>query len=98
MTLPIRAKPYRHQIEAYTFALKRLMDGGGAALLMEMGTGKTLTAIAIVGALLLLAGRAICALRRRDDRIHFAEAPSKPFFRAFSASCAYFPSCSPCAP
>ncbi len=55
-TLPIRAKPYRHQIEAYTFALKRLMDGGGAALLMEMGTGKTLTAIAIVGALLLLAG------------------------------------------
>ena len=55
-TLPIRATPYRHQIEAYTFALKRLMNGGGAALLMEMGTGKTLTAIAIVGALLLLTG------------------------------------------
>ena len=55
-TLPIKATPYRHQIEAYTFALKRLMEGGGAALLMEMGTGKTLTAIAIVGALLLLAG------------------------------------------
>lgn len=54
-TLPIKATPYRHQIEAYTFALKRLMEGGGAALLMEMGTGKTLTAIAIVGALLLLA-------------------------------------------
>ena len=55
-TLPIKATPYRHQTEAYTFALKRLMEGGGAALLMEMGTGKTLTAIAIVGALLLLAG------------------------------------------
>ena len=54
--LPIRAKPYRHQAEACAFALKRLADGGGAALLMEMGTGKTLTAIAIVGALLLTGG------------------------------------------
>ena len=30
------------------------MNGGGAALLMDMGTGKTLTAIAIIGALLLM--------------------------------------------
>ena len=37
-------------------------------------------------ALLLLAGRAICAFRRRDDRIHFAEAPSRSIFRPFSAS------------
>ncbi len=55
-TLPIRAMPYRHQTEAYAFALKHLMDGGGAALLMEMGTGKTLTSIAIIGALRILSG------------------------------------------
>ncbi len=32
------------------------MNGGGVALLMDMGTGKTLTAIAIIGALLLMGG------------------------------------------
>lgn len=51
MTLPIRAAPYRHQIKAARFALERLAQGGGAALLMEMGTGKTLTSIAIIGTL-----------------------------------------------
>ena len=51
LKLPIRAAPYRHQREAAAFALDRLADGGGAALLMEMGTGKTLTTIAIVGRL-----------------------------------------------
>ena len=55
-TLPIRATPYQHQIDAYKFALRCLMNGGGCALLMEMGCGKTLTAIAIVGALLLMCG------------------------------------------
>lgn len=49
--LPIRASPYRHQREAAAFALERLDAGGGAALLMEMGTGKTLTTIAITGQL-----------------------------------------------
>lgn len=49
--LPIRAAPYRHQREAADFALEHLKTGGGAALLMEMGTGKTLTSIAIVGQL-----------------------------------------------
>ncbi len=49
--LPIRASPYRHQCEAAHFAMERLENGGGAALLMEMGTGKTLTAIAVVGQL-----------------------------------------------
>lgn len=47
--LPIRATPYRHQQEAAEFALTQLKAGGGAALLMEMGTGKTLTSIGIVG-------------------------------------------------
>ena len=51
LKLPIRAAPYRHQQEAAAYALDRLADGGGAALLMEMGTGKTLTTIAIVGRL-----------------------------------------------
>ena len=48
---PIRAAPYLHQRKAAAFALNRLESGGGAALLMEMGTGKTLTTIAIVGTL-----------------------------------------------
>jgi SNF2 family DNA or RNA helicase len=51
MTLPIRAAPYRHQTEAADFAMKLLADAGGAALLMEMGTGKTITAVAIAGEL-----------------------------------------------
>ena len=60
--LPIRATPYRHQIEAYEYAcglfglLSGPMESGGCALLMEMGTGKTITSIAITGAL-LQAGR-----------------------------------------
>ena len=51
VNLPIRASPYKHQREAAAFALDKLIHGGGAALLMEMGTGKTLTTIAIVGRL-----------------------------------------------
>ena len=53
LKLPIRAAPYKHQREAAAFALDRLEKSGGAALLMEMGTGKTLTTIAIVGHLWL---------------------------------------------
>ena len=49
--LPIRASPYQHQRESVRFSLEQLASGGGAALLMEMGTGKTLTSIAITGAL-----------------------------------------------
>jgi len=48
---PIRAAPFKHQIEAANFALEKLDSGGGAALLMEMGCGKTLTTLAIVGQL-----------------------------------------------
>lgn len=51
ISLPIRAAPYEHQRRAAAFALDRLSRGGGAALLMEMGTGKTLTSIGIVGQL-----------------------------------------------
>lgn len=70
LPMPIKAAPYRHQIEAFNFVcgMFGLMPEGGAekfpvrsagcALLMEMGTGKTLTTIAVTGAL-LQAGR-IC--------------------------------------
>lgn len=50
-SLPIRAAPYEHQRRAAAFALDRLSRGSGAALLMEMGTGKTVTSIGIVGQL-----------------------------------------------
>ncbi|MEA4969939.1 MAG: DEAD/DEAH box helicase [Candidatus Pelethousia sp.] len=56
MRLPIRAAPYRHQVEAFEFAcgllgLRSDPVSTGAALLMEMGCGKSLTAIAVAGAL-----------------------------------------------
>lgn len=55
-SLPVKAKPYHHQCEAYGLACGLLGLGGeaasrGVALLMEMGTGKTITGIAITGAL-----------------------------------------------
>ena len=67
--MPIRAVPYRHQMEAFRFACglfgilpEGIRESGsrdepsgqpraGCALLMEMGTGKTLTTIGITGAL-----------------------------------------------
>jgi len=54
--LPVRATPYNHQCEAYRFTcdlfgMNGAVRSGGAALLMEMGTGKTITSIAITGAL-----------------------------------------------
>jgi len=56
--MPVRASPYRHQREAFDFCYRLFTEdtSPGAALLMEMGTGKTLTTIAIAGAL-WLAGR-----------------------------------------
>ena len=54
--LPVKVTPYGHQRDAYRFACWLFgLDGEGisrgAALLMEMGTGKTITAIAIAGRL-----------------------------------------------
>lgn len=55
--MPIRAKPYKHQIDAFTFVCINFGLNGsevkslGTALLMEMGTGKTITTIAVIGAL-----------------------------------------------
>lgn len=49
--LPTRIPPFEHQQRAFEFAMKRLLDTGGSALLMEMGTGKSYVSIAIAGAL-----------------------------------------------
>ena len=47
--LPIKVKPYKHQIAAFEFAQEKLTDNSGIALLMDMGLGKSLTSIAIIG-------------------------------------------------
>ncbi|MCF6095121.1 DEAD/DEAH box helicase [Microaerobacter geothermalis] len=58
LPMPIKAAPYRHQINAFNFVCGKFglipsqtMPSAGAALLMEMGTGKTITSIAVAGAL-----------------------------------------------
>lgn len=63
---PVDVELYAHQKDGYRFALDKLLAqpvthdqnvyGRGAALLMEMGCGKTLTAIAVMGALIRLRG------------------------------------------
>lgn len=60
-SMHIKAKPFHHQIEAFYFICGLFgldsndgqisLRSRGAALLMEMGTGKSLTAIAVTGAL-----------------------------------------------
>ena len=55
--MPVKARPYAHQYKAFDFACEKFgllpssSRSNGVALLMEMGTGKTLTSIAIAGAL-----------------------------------------------
>ena len=58
--VPIKAHPYEHQRRAFEFACRLFGLKGydpptsrGVALLMEMGTGKTLTTIAVAGRLWL---------------------------------------------
>ena len=58
LPMPLKAKPYLHQQQAFDFACKQfgLMEDGcersnGVALLMEMGTGKTIVSVAISGIL-----------------------------------------------
>lgn len=52
---PVRAKLFRHQVRAANMALIQLASkpSAGFGMLFEMGCGKTLTAIAIMGALYL---------------------------------------------
>ncbi|MGI6497276.1 MAG: DEAD/DEAH box helicase [Oscillospiraceae bacterium] len=60
LPMPIKATPYAHQVTAFHFVCSKFgllpgaahsSSGCGAALLMEMGTGKTLPSIAVAGAL-----------------------------------------------
>jgi SNF2 family DNA or RNA helicase len=58
ISMPIKATPYHHQVDAFTFVLSKFglistdrPTSSGTALLMEMGTGKTITTIAVLGAL-----------------------------------------------
>lgn len=63
LPMPVKATPYRHQQEAFDFVCRSfgllpepeagppVLKSSGCALLMEMGTGKTITSIAITGAL-----------------------------------------------
>lgn len=57
LPMPVKVRPYAHQQAGYDFACRifGLYDGRirshGVAFLMEMGTGKTLTSIGVVGAL-----------------------------------------------
>ena len=58
LPMPIKAAPYKHQIDAFNFVCGKFglipasgMASSGAALLMEMGTGKTITSIAVAGVL-----------------------------------------------
>lgn len=73
---PVRATLYEHQVNGYYAALEQLMfHGGGYGLLYEMGCGKTLTAVAIIGALwkmsackrvLIVAPASVCSVWPRE--------------------------------
>ena len=57
--MPVKIKPYAHQDKAYAYVCDLLgvytdeIQSRGVALLMEMGTGKTLVAIGVAGRLYL---------------------------------------------
>ena len=55
LLMPIKATPYEHQKKAFAFACDKFgvfdnqLKSRGTALLMEMGTGKTIVSIAVSG-------------------------------------------------
>ena len=51
LKMPIKVTPYQHQKEAWRFVMDRFENPGGAALLIEMGCGKSLISVAVAGAL-----------------------------------------------
>ena len=74
---PVRARLFRHQVRAANMALIQLASkpSAGFGLLFEMGCGKTLTAIAIMGALyhqrritrvLVVAPSSVCSVWPHD--------------------------------
>ena len=86
---PLKVSPYEHQLKGYNLACRSMgiIDGNsvspGFALLMETGTGKTITSIAIVGKayltgkikrLLILAPKSIVTVWE-DEFAKFADFP-----------------------
>jgi len=60
----LKTTPWRHQVEAFRFAMERLLRGAGAALLaLEMGVGKTLVALMVLAALAAKRILICCPLR-----------------------------------
>ncbi|HLG97222.1 MAG TPA: DEAD/DEAH box helicase [Bryobacteraceae bacterium] len=60
----LKTKPWRHQVDAFRFAMERLLRGAGAALLaLEMGVGKTLVALMVFAALAAKRILICCPLR-----------------------------------
>ncbi len=60
----LKTTPWRHQIEAFRFAMERLLRGAGAALLaLEMGVGKTLVALMVLAAMAARRILICCPLR-----------------------------------
>lgn len=60
----LKTTPWRHQIDAFRFAMERLVRGGGAALLaLEMGVGKTLVALMVLAAMAARRILICCPLR-----------------------------------
>lgn len=51
LKIPIKVTPYQHQKEAWRFVMDKFKNPGGAALLIEMGCGKSLISVAVTGAL-----------------------------------------------
>lgn len=51
LEMPIKANPFEHQKRAFEFVMHKFKSGNGAALLVEMGCGKSLISVAVAGAL-----------------------------------------------
>lgn len=51
LEMPIKARPFEHQKRAFEFVMHRFENDSGAALLVEMGCGKSLISVAVAGAL-----------------------------------------------
>ncbi len=78
----LKTKPWRHQIEAFRFAMERLLRGKGAALLaLEMGVGKTLVALMVLAS--MAARRILICCPPRCARLAAADraAPGSPVDR-----------------
>ena len=51
LEIPIKVNPFEHQKRAFEFVMHKFENDSGAALLVEMGCGKSLISVAVAGAL-----------------------------------------------